>query len=544
MLSVAQALEMNVFAQATVVAGRGGLTKPIQWVHMVDIPDMAEWVREGELLFTTAFGLKDRPELQHTLIPRLAEAGVAGMVVGVGRYFHDIPEVMLRHADELDLPLITLPWEVPFIQVARAISEHIVQERYALMQRSLEVHHALTKVVLSGADLSELARKLADLVKCPVTIEDATFRILAYASHGEIDRLREESILRRQMLPTAVAELDSRGLLAKIEQSLHPIRLPPLPEQGMTFERIVAPIIAGGERLGYVWLIAHDRLTDEMDVVTIEHAATVAALILLRERAVYETEQRLKSSMLDELLRTQTHLRAGLAEQIRSLGLGNKQQVIIVRPRESPSNNLLSLSRLITEQLRLAGLRGVVVERTPNLVVLLDGDRAEQGLKLADAMWQAGSRQNYALSIGIGRVTESFHQLSESYEQAIEALDTGMVFQPREGGVVSFDSLGVLYWLRHLPAEVRTKNPFHKAIHLLAEHDARHSTGLVNTLETYLDAGCNAQQAAERLYLHRNTLVQRLSKIESLTLLDLHDPNILLNLNVALKAWRLDGFTH
>jgi len=544
MLSVAQALEMNVFAQATVVAGRGGLTKPIQWVHMVDIPDMAEWVREGELLFTTAFGLKDRPELQHTLIPRLAEAGVAGMVVGVGRYFHDIPEVMLRHADELDFSLITLPWEVPFIQVARAISEHIVQERYALMQRSLEVHHALTQVVLSGADLNELAQKLADLVKCPVTIEGAAFRILAYASHGEIDRLREESILRRQMLPTAVAELARRGLLAKIEQSLHPIRLPPLPEQGMTFERIVAPIIAGGERLGYVWLIAHDRLTDEMDVVTIEHAATVAALILLRERAVYETEQRLKSSLLDELLRTQTHLRAGLAEQIRSLGLGNQQQVIVVRSREPQSNNLPSLSRLITEQLRLAGRRGVVVERAQSLVVLFDSDRAEHGLNLAEKIWKASSQQNYALSIGVGRATESLNQLSESYEQALEALDIGMVFQPKEGGVVPFDALGVLYWLRHLPAGVRVQNSFHGAIHLLAEHDAHHNTGLVGTLETYLDAGCNAQQAAERLYLHRNTLVQRLSKIESLTLLDLHDPNVLLNLNVALKAWRLDGFTH
>jgi len=75
--------------------------------------------------------------------------------------------------------------------------------------------------------------------------------------------------------------------------------------------------------------------------------------------------------------------------------------------------------------------------------------------------------------------------------------------------------------LRHLPAEVRTGNPFHKAIQLLAEHDTHHSTGLIGTLETYLDTGCNAQQAAERLYLHRNTLAQRLAKIESLTLLDL-----------------------
>jgi len=68
MLTIVQALEMEVFALARVVAGEAGLDKPIQWVHMVDIPEMANWSQEGELLFTTAFGLKDNPDLQATLI--------------------------------------------------------------------------------------------------------------------------------------------------------------------------------------------------------------------------------------------------------------------------------------------------------------------------------------------------------------------------------------------------------------------------------------------------------------------------------------------
>jgi len=538
MLSLAQALKMEALSTATLAAGRGGLEKTIQWVHMVDIPDMAEWVREGELLFTTAFGLKDRPELQHTLVPQLAQAGVVGMVVAVGHYFHDIPPVMLHQADELDFPLLTLPWQVPFIEVTRALSEHIVQERYALMRQSLEVHNALTQVVLSGADLNELARKLADLVKCPVTIEDLTFRVLANATHGETDPAREESILHRQGPPALIAELARQGLLAKIEPSLHPVYIPPVPEQGMTFERIIAPIVAGVERLGYVWLIAHNRLTDEMDMVTIEHAATVAALILLRERAVYETEQRLKSSLLDELLRSPA-VHTDLAERVRSLGLGNKQQVIIIRQREPRSNNLLPLSRMITNQLNVAGRRGTVVERAQDLAVLIESDRTDCGLQLANTLWEAGRQQNYDLSIGVGQAGDHLNQLSESYRQALEALDIGSVFQPKEGGVVSFDSLGVLYWLRHLPDELRAKNPFHQAIRMLAEHDAQHNSSFVSTLQIYLDSGSNAQQAAERLYVHRNTLAQRLAKIEALTHLDTHDPNVLLNLNIALKDWRL-----
>jgi len=108
----------------------------------------------------------------------------------------------------------------------------------------------------------------------------------------------------------------------------------------------------------------------------------------------------------------------------------------------------VSLSRLITEQLSQVGRRGVVVERAPNLVVLLDSDRTEHGVNLANAIWKAGSQQSHPVSVGIGRAVENLDRLPESYEQALEALDIGMVFQPKEGGIVSFDTLGVLYWLR------------------------------------------------------------------------------------------------
>jgi len=62
-MTVAEVLKMPAFAEAEVVAGREGLDRPLQWVHLIDIPEMAEWAEAGELLFTTAFGLRDRPDL-------------------------------------------------------------------------------------------------------------------------------------------------------------------------------------------------------------------------------------------------------------------------------------------------------------------------------------------------------------------------------------------------------------------------------------------------------------------------------------------------
>ena len=538
MLTIAEALKTEALSRASVVAGHGGLSNMIQWVHMVDIPEMAEWVREGELIFTTAFGIRDNPELQHVLVRQLVEAGAVGMVIGVGHYFHEIPQVMIDQANELNFPLLTLPWEIPFIEVTRVLVERIVQERYALLQQSLQVHKRLTEVVLSGAGLDVLAQVLARLVECPVTIEDSAFRLLAYASWGEVDPAREVSILERQTPARLLAELRRRGILETLQQSLHPVHLEPLPEHGLQYERIVAPIIAAGERLGYVWLIAHNRTIREMDLVTIEHAATVAALILLRERAVYEAEQRLQSGLIEELLRRPPLVHASIAEKMRAFGLSDGQQVLLIRPVDQQFPDTLRLSRMVREEIWAAGERGIVVERGQDLAVLVSSKAPETGLELAQRIAAMGRRQGYCLSIGIGRRVQQLEELAQSYEEALEALEAGIALHG-PGSITTFESLGYLYWLRHLSAEVRNRNPFARALATLAEYDAAHHTALLMTLETYLDAGACSLDAARRLYLHRNTLRQRLTRIERIIGFPLSDPEVRLNLQLALKERRL-----
>jgi purine catabolism regulator len=537
MLTIAEALDMEVFATATIVAGHDGLHKSIQWVHMVDIPEMAEWAQEGELLFTTAFGLKDNPDLQATLVPDLVERGVVGMVVGVGRYFHDIPPVMVDCANRLAFPIVKLPWEVPFIDVTRAISEQIVRQRYRLMQQSLQIHNTLTRLVLLGEDLDALARALAELVRSAVTIEDAAFHLLAYAPWGDIDQVRRESILQRRTPASLLDELESRGTLDELRRSLHPVRIPPVPDLGLTLERIAAPIVVGRQVHGYVWLIVEDRAIDDLDIIAIEHGATVAALILLKDRAVYEAEQRLKGSLLDDLLEGKAGVRGQLAVTASHLGhsLDRSQQILIFR--QSDTATLPHLSRWVERALARRKLSALLAERGGDLVLLLPSEQTADGVKLACQLRGDGQEQGYRFVAGVGRVYRNWERLSESYAEACEALELAPYLS--DAGVASFEELGLLYWLRHLPVQVRDKNRFSQVIRTLAESDVARRSDLLLTLEAYLDAGKNMQEAANRLFLHRNTLRQRLTRIEELCDIDLGDALICLNLHVALKERRL-----
>jgi sugar diacid utilization regulator len=112
---------------------------------------------------------------------------------------------------------------------------------------------------------------------------------------------------------------------------------------------------------------------------------------------------------------------------------------------------------------------------------------------------------------------------------------------PQAGGAArAYDQLGVYRYLAQLPQDHAPDERHAAAIATLAAYDARRRTELLRTLERHLgDRGALAA-TARALYIHTNTLRQRLDRIEALTDLDLHQED-LLSLELAVKLARLHG---
>ena len=76
--------------------------------------------------------------------------------------------------------------------------------------------------------------------------------------------------------------------------------------------------------------------------------------------------------------------------------------------------------------------------------------------------------------------------------------------------------------------------PFRVLVEPLEEHDRERRSDLVRTLRVYFAVGANASEAADRLFLHRNSMLYRLSRVEKLTGLDLKEPEVRLALQLGL----------
>ena len=244
----------------------------------MDHPDLVPWIKEGNLFMTTAFALVVYPETQIGLVARLAEKGVVGMLVNVGRYMLEIPHDLIEAADKLDFPILTLPWDIDLVEVTYAIHERIISEHHALNEKVFQIHEVLTKIVLDGGGLPTLTQSLAELLQRSVTIEDVNLQLLAHASSETTDAVRRRSIAEGRTPPEVVEFLVKGGLFERLRREPRPFRVPAAPELGLTLERIIAPIMAGLHLYGYIWVIAAERPLTELDYLALERGASVAAL--------------------------------------------------------------------------------------------------------------------------------------------------------------------------------------------------------------------------------------------------------------------------
>ena len=78
--------------------------------------------------------------------------------------------------------------------------------------------------------------------------------------------------------------------------------------------------------------------------------------------------------------------------------------------------------------------------------------------------------------------------------------------------------------------------PFVELMRPLVEHDRERRGDLVRTLRAYFAAGANASEAADRMFLHRNSMLYRLERVRKLTGLDMKDPRVALALQLGLLA--------
>lgn len=125
--------------------------------------------------------------------------------------------------------------------------------------------------------------------------------------------------------------------------------------------------------------------------------------------------------------------------------------------------------------------------------------------------------------MGISYIFFEFSTFTSYYEQTLGALEMGEKYSPFEW-CYDFEDYVLHFFMHYGTSRIDGRHLCYPGVVQLYIYDRKNHTELLDTLRVYLEAGSNAAAAAQQLYIHRNTLYQRLRKIEEIIRVDLNDP--------------------
>ena len=433
------------------------------------------------------------------------------------------------------LAVVAMPGRNNAQTIQRLLLTALINQRVALVEQGVRIHVQLSQIEAEGNGIAGLVNAMAEISGRGVVVQDKRLSIPAHQAPGALKRSWNKILASLSSLESLPKSLRDRKLAA-----LHAVTV----EQNLAdgFTRLVAPITVGGMARGYLSLIGAAGTLDALDSLVVEQGALVCAVEMSRTKAVREAEKRLKGDLLNALL--QENLSPQDAQLwAQNMGLDLSEAHIAMRfawlGASPPSRR--RLETLISGEVTRLGLKVIVNPMGSEIVCFCQLPRGlrqpDMALQLAQAVLDQGGREysDTLVLCGLGAPSNDISEWRSSFRQAGQALEFSRRF--REKRPLYFPDLSVyrlLIQLENSPELIAFQEEMLGG--LLASDGARE---LIHTLQVYFEHNGNLSQAAEALFVHRNTLIYRMERIANLTGANLDDPEIRLAMQLALHIFRM-----
>ncbi|MCC9156576.1 PucR family transcriptional regulator [Streptomyces parvulus] len=523
----------------TVRAGEDRLDTPVRWAHVSELADPVPYMEGGELLLITALKLDaEDPAAMHRYVKRLADAGVVGLGFAVGVNYDDIPAALVDAARQEGLPLLEVPRRTPFLAISKAVSAAIAADQYRAVTAGFAAQRELTRRALSDGPEGLLAA-LAAQVDGWAALYDASGAVVATAPEwagrragrltADVRRLRE----RPAPASAVVGGSDD-------------------PDHPENADRVELHSLGTSRRPRSALAVGTAAALGTAERYAVHSAVALLTLTTERSRSLYEAVLRIDEAVLRMLLAGEPDHARTVAGDLYGGLLDAPFRLIVAESAPSSGarsqgrggtagggDRLGGLAEAVESAAARAGEAVLVVPEGERLVVLAtDGGAAvaacvdyasalESGRPAPDP---AGGDEE-GLTVGLSAPSGPI-AASGAYKQAEQALSVAR----RRGRVcVEHEHLAAGSVLPLL-ADDAVRAFADGLLRALRDHDATGRGDLVASLRAWLSRHGQWDAAAADLGVHRHTLRYRMRRVEEILGRSLDDPDVRMELWLALKA--------
>lgn len=508
-LTVADCLKLPSLRNCKVLAGEKGLNHIVNNVSVLEIYDVSLFdlsltVNDSDLTLVSFEAIADDPELQCRHIEHMHNMGDAAVIIYyVGIFLKEIHPSLIETADRLGFPLIIMPenrMDCFYREVLRDVYEAIF---YARSKENDFINNSvalISRLPESKKTLPNLLRLISDSLKCTVLLSDTAMNNLCLSKWPSSNDITADEILR--LYESACSKDQYQAETIWQGRPLHIFHLPLTVPEYRNFSVYAA---------------------DESAALTAEDMHNIIELLEIFSKLwKLDRSNILENSLIPAILDGDSEKMYQIADNL-SIDIQSINTAFFLRPVFCDADDRTKLQlrrdmvRSIKECSRDLG-KTVLVDTYGSLIVffLMYSPAANADREYLQEIMERIDRlcSSYTISFfPCDTRAEDVHKTYLLYSGAIAAA-TG-IFPKKK-----LFSYGDILFARQCEAYCREKGEVLRICRNILAPVFSESDGdiLLETLCVYfLDTDCSVKTTAERLYVHRNTIQYRLSKICAIT---------------------------
>ena len=439
-------------------------------------------------------------------------------------------------------------------QSSVVLDHDAIQHENLLLRDLVTVYQRLTGLALQNADVSTVARLVAQRISATVAVVSRGLEVAAVAGPDAADGSAAEDSAAEDSAARSVRDhLASPRLCAVLRTTGQTRRSLRLPDVGGGVPVIVVPILVADDVPAYLITFggAEQGPGGDLNLLVAEHAATICGVMLGRERVVAAAARQVRDDLVEGLLLGSGRDNGEVTRWARHLGYDPslEHRVLAIaldtsaaaRSAESAAA-LWERAAVAVEQyfaIRLA--EAITSARADEVIIVMPEGQAQQpgGSQAAHLAEGCVARMrdlfpDAVVTIGIGGACREPGDIARSYGQARRTIDA-LLRLGRHGQVVAFEELGIHRLLLQVPDLLELRSFAAEVLGKLSEADRQRGSEFLATLSCYFRENGSPQRTAQSLHVHPNTVTYRLRRIRAITGLQLDTYRDRLMAQVALE---------
>ncbi len=524
-MTVSEALQLPSFSTAQVIAGNIGLGNTITSAMILEAPDIENWGQKGQLIITSFYALQNLSgQALADFFEKLVRIGISALVFKSERLLHKAPPEVIAHCNKHAIPLLQVSRDVKYESILLDVLGPIMDSNLTLLNHFFDVHNQMMELALKQPSIYQILVRLKKALQADATFFNVT----------------QNKKISSNPAQSKFVRFELEDLAPNRYQHYRYYRALLFYDDGFTANALAVPVPSSDENSYY--LIIHDGLRSHqhIDIMTIENIVSLLQMETLKQNAI---EQKLfvqNNNAVHELLNSSHASHERVDSLLNGLHLDRhpSYQVLMVSVRlpAGEENRYSDLIPPIRKRIKFAYPNLAYFESMDQIVFLHNFAREGQSIQMEEiksnlerllqdphlppftylaALSQSGNR--YAID-GLNREVMDICRLFDNTRE--------------ENRCIRYEDLGAYKLFLKVENAAELESYLDPRILRLREE----SRQLLNTLVILCESNLNYQGTAQRLFMHPKTIHYRVSRIQQLYKLDVHNTEDFLQILLAGKV--------